>query len=336
MEQMPEVATNKDREWLRDIFLRACSFVPSGVAIVAGIEHGGRPFGLTVSSLTPVSADPPLVSICIERSSQALRWLQQAKKFAINQLSDDQGDLARLFGAAGDDCFRDVSWHAGDTGEPVFDGVVATMFCELVNQIKAGDHELMIVEVKGVELNEGEPLVYWRRGLHRVRREYPFVADAAALESFMRDWETGVLPHRSWTHTAHVAVAAYYAFAYPPEEAFNKTKAGIIHYNLCVGTANSDDSGYHETLTRFWSETIGALLRNHHFASQLDAVRDAVNTFGEDRDRHHLYYSFDVVRHRQARREWIRPDRRPIIPQHVAAAVHREQQEPRGSGVMND
>jgi hypothetical protein len=33
--------------------------------------------------------------------------------------------------------------------------------------------------------------------------------------------------------------------------------------------------------------------------------------FGEDRDRHRLFYSFDVVKDRRARCEWVAPDRSP-------------------------
>lgn len=37
----------------------------------------------------------------------------------------------------------------------------------------------------------------------------------------------------------------------------------------------------------------------------------AVSAFGTDRDRFRLFYSFDVVRDRRARREWVAPDREP-------------------------
>jgi len=88
-------------------------------------------------------------------------------------------------------------------------------------------------------------------------------------------------------------------------------KAGILHHNTSVGTANTEDNGYHETLTRFWSSEIGEFVRTGHFASRLEAVRAAVSAFGSDRDRFRRFYSFDLVRDRQARREWVAPDREP-------------------------
>jgi flavin reductase (DIM6/NTAB) family NADH-FMN oxidoreductase RutF len=304
---------DEDPGFVGDIFRRATSFIPSGVAILAWCERDGSPFGLTVSTLTPVSVDPPLVSVCIDRGSRSLPVLQRVKTLSINLLAHDQGELARHFGTPDTQRFKDLCWQKADGGTPIIEGVVAVMLCEFAKQVEAGDHEIAIAEVQKVMLYEGEPLVYWRRGLHRVRRDYPFIANEETLERFVEDWEKGVLAHRCWTHTAHVAIAAYYNFAYSPEEAFRRTKSGILHYNTCVGTPNTEDSGYHETLTRFWSEVVGGFVRSHRFESRIEAVRTAIEILGEDRDRHRLCYSFDVVRDRRARREWISPDRMPSM-----------------------
>jgi len=78
-----------------------------------------------------------------------------------------------------------------------------------------------------------------------------------------------------------------------------------------VGTPNTEDNGYHETLTRFWAGEIGEFIRSGRFPSRLEAVRAAVAEFGADRDRFRLFYRFDVVRDRRARREWVAPDREP-------------------------
>jgi hypothetical protein len=145
--------------------------------------------------------------------------------------------------------------------------------------------------------------------LHGVAHRHPFAESALALEQFVRDWERGTLPKPRWTHGAHVGVAAYFAFEHSAEALFQIMKLGIRHYNLCVGGANTEDAGYHETLTRFWAAAVGKFVRDGRFASQLEAVRNALVRFGEDRERYKLFYSFDVVRDRHARREWVSPDR---------------------------
>ena len=131
------------------------------------------------------------------------------------------------------------------------------------------------------------------------------------LQQFVEAWKAGKLPKAEWTHAAHVAMAAYFAFDHATAATFAIMKAGILHHNTSVGTPNTEDNGYHETLTRFWSSEIGEFVRTGHFASRLEAVRAAVSAFGSDRDRFRRFYSFDVVRDRQARREWVAPDREP-------------------------
>jgi len=143
------------------------------------------------------------------------------------------------------------------------------------------------------------------------RKDYAFLADDDTLEEFLCAWEAGTLPKPQWTHAAHVAVSACYAYACEPEEAFERMKRGVIHYNTCAGTVNSDTNGYHETLTRLWSGLICKHVRSGEFASRFAAVRSAVAEFGEDRARHKRYYSFDVVKDVRARREWVLPDREP-------------------------
>jgi hypothetical protein len=142
--------------------------------------------------------------------------------------------------------------------------------------------------------------------------ECAFLTDDAALESFVAAWKSGTLPKSNWTHAAHVAVAAYFAREYDAIETFAILREGIRHYNTCVGTANTEDSGYHETLTGFWADEVGRLVRGGEFPSKLEAIRAAVMAFGRDKNRSRLFYSFDVVNSRQARREWIAPDLNPL------------------------
>jgi flavin reductase (DIM6/NTAB) family NADH-FMN oxidoreductase RutF len=306
---------NKEVNLFGDAFRRACSHIPTGVAILAGLDAEQRPFGLTVSSTNCVSFAPPLVSVCVDRGSASVEQIRRSRRFSVNLLRDDQAELATLFAKPEIDRFQKAHWHVGEFAAPVFDGILGALFCEFTKDIEAGDHQLILGEVKGLVLNRGgEPLVYWRRAFHRLHLHYPFLNSEQTLEEFLRLWESGVLPRSSWTHGAHVAVAAYYAFDHLEETAFQMTKSSILHFNVCVGTANTEDSGYHETLTRVCAGIVGGFVRSGQFPSRFEAVRHAVKQFGEDRDRHRLHYSFDVVRDRRARREWIQPDRETVLP----------------------
>jgi len=138
-----------------------------------------------------------------------------------------------------------------------------------------------------------------------------FVRSEAALSDFLNHWRAGTLPKNEWTHAAHVAVGACHVFDYPADEALQRIRAGIIHYNTCVGTANTEHSGYHETLTRFWTGLIANLLRTLQSSSRLEFVSAALGLFGGDSALFRKYYSFDVVNDVRARREWIAPDCQP-------------------------
>ena len=304
---------NEDSSLFRDVFRRAGSHLPSGVAVVTGLD-ADEPFGLTVSSVATVSTEPSLMSFCVCRASSRVKQLLRVKRWAINILGHTHGPLAIRFATPGVDRFHGIAWRASSFDAPILEESVGTFLCDLRSDLEAGDHQLFIGEVKEIVLNGGQPLVYWRRAFHRVHLRYPFLESQAALEDFIAGWKSGTLPKSGWTHGAHVAVAAYLAFDHPQRKALDLTRTGIVHFNTCVGTPNTEDNGYHETLTRFWSGQVGDVVRGGRFGSRLEAVRHAVELFGEDRDRHRMFYSFDVVRDRRARREWVAPDRSPMKP----------------------
>ena len=313
MHSGPMTFGNEDGEAFRDAFERACSYIPCGVAILIGADLQEGPFGMTLSSLAFVSVDPPLVSVSVDKNSKRLSQIRRNSHFAVNLLHEDQAPLATLFATPGADRFKDLRWHTEEGVAPVLENTVGVLCCELRHEFEAGDHRILIAEVRRLSLCGGEPLVYWRRAFHRLRVEYPFLQSEAELEEFVRRWEAGELTKAEWTHGAHVGTAAFHAFQLDPEALFGRMKARIIHHNECVGTANTEDNGYHETLTRFWAGTVGEFVRNGRFSTRFEAVKNATRVFGEDRDRHRLYYGFDVVRDRRARREWIKPDREPAI-----------------------
>ncbi len=67
----------------------------------------------------------------------------------------------------------------------------------------------------------------------------------------VHQFEAGTLPKEEWTHTAHFIMAFWYCMQLPLPQAVKKIRNGIKEYNLSVGGANTDTSGYHETITLF-------------------------------------------------------------------------------------
>jgi len=136
-----------------------------------------------------------------------------------------------------------------------------------------------------------------------------FLASEEQFDKFIKGFENGALPRLAWTHSAHLAVASWYLISFPENEAIQRVRAGIRHYNECAGIENTPDSGYHETLTMFWLGILGEFLKaSSNGGNKLDLIRSAVREFRPQRDLYRKYYSFDVVASREARANWVLPD----------------------------
>jgi hypothetical protein len=133
------------------------------------------------------------------------------------------------------------------------------------------------------------------------------MTDREALEGF----ENGTFPKDQWNHAAHLRVVGCYLVALPRAEALDRMRRGVSKYNEAVGGKNTEDSGYHETLTCFWVEVAGAFLDGSQ-GSESEKIQALVDEFGPQRDLFQQYYSFDVVKSREARRVWIPPDLKPL------------------------
>ena len=136
-----------------------------------------------------------------------------------------------------------------------------------------------------------------------------FLETEDTLTDFLESFERGSWPKSAWNHAAHVAVAACYLIDNSEGDAAGRMRRGIVHYNQCVGTVNSDHSGYHETITLFWLAIVKARLRElADGMPRVEAVRVLVTELAPQRDLFREYYSFDVVRSVEARKSWIAPD----------------------------
>jgi flavin reductase (DIM6/NTAB) family NADH-FMN oxidoreductase RutF len=272
---------------LSSVARRAAGLLPTGVSIIESADAF-----LTISSLQWVSCDPPWVSVAIDRASQRGQVLLAGRVVTIRVLTEAQAGMAR----------------AAAPPAPDVAGVM-TLGGEIDHIVPVGTHDLALIRLARIDLHEGRPLVYWRGGLVGLALVYPWLASAATLAAFVAAWEAGTLPKREWSHAAHVTIGACYVVRHGAS-AFDYTRAGIRRYNAAVGTANTDTSGYHETLTRFWADVLALLVAGE--TDEWQAARRAVARYGEDRDLHVLHYGFDVVRSVEARRRWIAPDLVPL------------------------
>jgi flavin reductase (DIM6/NTAB) family NADH-FMN oxidoreductase RutF len=146
----------------------------SGVTLVTA--HDGRgPHGMTVSSFTSLSLDPPLVMISLEQGSRTHQMVRQGGCFAVVMLRADQQDLAERFSggvADGDARFNGIPFRRSAGGAPIPDQRLAYLDCRVVDSHSAGTHTIFIGQVTGGEAaDSGAPLLYYNRGYRRLAGE---------------------------------------------------------------------------------------------------------------------------------------------------------------------
>ena len=143
-------------------FRRACGRSANGVSIATALDADGMPHGLTVSSFTSVSLDPPLVLICLGHAVTVIDIFRDAPSFGINVLAEGQQDLSERFARKGEDRFDGLEWYSGSTGVPLLPGVLAAIECAVEQRIPAGDHDIFVARMVAAQVAEGEPLIHFR------------------------------------------------------------------------------------------------------------------------------------------------------------------------------
>lgn len=151
---------------------------PGGVAVITA-DAGDGPVALTATSVSSVSADPPLLVFSVSAQSSASAVLSSAETVVVHLLDAEDLALAKLGATSGVDRFADTSsWSRLTTGEPVYRGVRAWVRCAVVSRMDAGGsiviagHALQSHVDRDVEPGgHGNALVYHNRTWHRLSEQ---------------------------------------------------------------------------------------------------------------------------------------------------------------------
>jgi flavin reductase (DIM6/NTAB) family NADH-FMN oxidoreductase RutF len=153
----------------------------SGVTIVTAWD-GGVVHGMTVSSFSSLSVDPPLVLVCAFRGSRTRELIGRSGRFAVNLLAEGQASLATRFAGrrpADQSPLEGVAWRAGRGGVPLIEGAAAVIECTVAATHEAGTHTIVVGRVESAVVDPTtRPLVYWQRDFRRL--ELPDSPDGAA------------------------------------------------------------------------------------------------------------------------------------------------------------
>lgn len=142
------------------VLRNALGHFATGVTIVTAQTDRG-PVGITVNSFASVSLNPALVLWSIDRNGSRYEIFRHAEYYAIHVLRADQGDLAfKVVKNAGD--FGDLDLIQGDHGAPIIPECLAIFECQQTNVYRAGDHDIILGEVKSLRTMEGDALGFFK------------------------------------------------------------------------------------------------------------------------------------------------------------------------------
>jgi flavin reductase (DIM6/NTAB) family NADH-FMN oxidoreductase RutF len=151
-------------EHLRRVF----GAFPTGVTAVAALVEEA-PVGLAANSFTSVSLDPPMVSVCLARTSSTWPVLRRASRLGVSVLGAHQEWLSRQLSARGVDRFAGARWRTVADGGVLFEGSSAWLDCSIEQVISAGDHDIVLLRVHDLDADaEVPPLVFHASGYPRL------------------------------------------------------------------------------------------------------------------------------------------------------------------------
>lgn len=139
----------------------------TGVTIVTA-SHAGVRHGMTVSSFTSVSLEPPLVLVTIQRSTRTHDLIAGAGGFGVSILGRSHREISDRFAGLlteDEDRFAGLEVFSLKSAAPFISGCLAAFDCRVVQTYPAGTNTLFIGQVEATYAGPSQeaPLLYYDR-----------------------------------------------------------------------------------------------------------------------------------------------------------------------------
>ena len=147
-------------------FRGAMRQLTGGVSVITA-GRGKDVSGMTVTSVSSLSVDPPTLIVSVNRSASSWLLLQRYGAFGVNILASDQIDIAERFagkdGLKGAARFAGAAWTARASGVPLLVGALAAIDCEIEEIIERHSHAILVGRVRDVQVSSRTAaLAYWQ------------------------------------------------------------------------------------------------------------------------------------------------------------------------------
>ena len=152
----------------------------TGVTVVTMPTQDGGAWGMTANSLTSLSLDPPLILVCVDKTTRTHQHMLDAGVWAVNILAGDQERVSRIYAMKDQNEERkmtDTPYHTGQAGAPIIDGCLSYIECRTYATYEGGDHTIFLGEVQDADIvqPDGQPLLFFKG-------RYGSLADPPPLE----------------------------------------------------------------------------------------------------------------------------------------------------------
>lgn len=143
----------------------------TGVTVVTTIDSDGNDRGITANSFTSVSLDPPLILFCVDRHAASYDAFTAAAGYAVHILGSHQQEVAKVFASKSPDKFAGLRVRRSTTGAAVLDNAHAVLDCVAHEIVSAGDHAVIIAQVRAFAIEDKRPLGFYQGKLQSFNAE---------------------------------------------------------------------------------------------------------------------------------------------------------------------
>ncbi len=156
-------------------FKQGMRALTSGVCVIGAYGVDGAPIAMTATAVSSLTADPPSLLVCVNRSASMAPSLVKSRRFSVNVLGADQIDVAKAFGGQlpvrGTGRFIYGNWHrVDDTEVPLLTGSRVSFECEVSHVHDWATHHIVIGTVLDIHFSNStaKSLVYSDGAYHEV------------------------------------------------------------------------------------------------------------------------------------------------------------------------
>lgn len=134
--------------------------LPTGVVAITGITQDNQPTGFIVGTFQSLSLEPPLAAFCVDKSSSTWPKIRALQRFTANILSTEQLPVSRALSRKGAEKFNGLDYTISDNGTPRIAGSVAWLDCQVLSEVVAGDHYMVVGGIDAMAVGSGEAMLF--------------------------------------------------------------------------------------------------------------------------------------------------------------------------------